>query len=339
MVPPPDATPVVGAIGHRDRTVLVVEDDRAVAAYYSGLLQKTGLSVRSVYSGHEALTRAREGDHSALLLDVRLPDISGIDVLRHLRANGDVTPTLVVTAYADSETEAAAIALGAALRHKPFVGRPLTNLVESLVALGSGEPRIPPGGVALELAIGLLTRYADAVSDSEARNQLLLAALFEVVLEPETDIPVFIRAVDILKVALVGRVVGKSDAALRLSEAQDWRRHAPNELVAAVSELERSETPGAVREVDVARSVGLSRGRVSALFGRVGIEFRTWRRAVLVRRALPGVLLSDDGIAQVAYRAGYRYPHKLTEHIGALFGLTPGELRQRYRDLAGRTNR
>lgn len=322
-------------------SVLIVEDERAVANYYRGLLQTDGLSATCTHSGRDALARARQDAYSALLLDVRLPDISGIDVLRELRAEGDATPAVVITAYYDAVVEMAATALQAEVRRKPFVGRKLVELVESQIALGSPRQSAPTRLDSLERTIDLLTRSGAAAAGAGHRERLM--SLLTVLLDSATEVPVFIRAALILKAGLANSAFDTSAAAaaaLMLSDAQGWRRRAPKELIAATANLERAiGMSRAVHESAVARAVGVGRDRLSALFRTTGIDFRTWRRVLLVQRALPGVLLSDDQIAQAAYTAGYHHPSKLNEHVGALFGLAPGELRRRYRDLSGPTYR
>jgi two-component system response regulator MprA len=78
--------------------VLVVEDDPAIAESLRRALHYDGYDVTAVGDGHAALRLLEPRDHDAVVLDLGLPLIDGLDVCRRLRASGDRTPVLVVTA-------------------------------------------------------------------------------------------------------------------------------------------------------------------------------------------------------------------------------------------------
>jgi len=78
--------------------ILVVEDERAVARGLEYALQDEGFSVLSAETGKQALDLARTQDPKLILLDIRLPDISGFDVCRQLRQEGKRQPILMLTA-------------------------------------------------------------------------------------------------------------------------------------------------------------------------------------------------------------------------------------------------
>jgi len=77
---------VAPAEGTAPRTVLLVDDDEAVADTLSAMLAREGLAVQRAASGEEALAQLAENSFDAIFLDVRLPDISGQDVYARLAA-------------------------------------------------------------------------------------------------------------------------------------------------------------------------------------------------------------------------------------------------------------
>lgn len=85
----------------QDGLVLVVEDDDLNRHLFSELLAAEGFAVDSVGSGAGALAKVREARPAIVLLDVQLPDMSGIEVLRALRADPATAslPVVAVTAY------------------------------------------------------------------------------------------------------------------------------------------------------------------------------------------------------------------------------------------------
>lgn len=79
-------------------TVLVVEDDRAVRESLDRALRLSGYEVTLASDGFQALDAAAEHEPDAILLDLMMPGIDGLEVCRRLRASGNHTPILVLTA-------------------------------------------------------------------------------------------------------------------------------------------------------------------------------------------------------------------------------------------------
>ena len=128
--------------------VLVVDDDFMVARIHTQFVERTpGFRVVGVAStGEAALTDIARLRPDLVLLDVHLPDITGIDVLRRLRADGDDVGVLVVTAAREADTVRAA-ASGGAVHYlvKPFDYDDLRVRLESfraahLALSGSAAP-------------------------------------------------------------------------------------------------------------------------------------------------------------------------------------------------------
>lgn len=90
------------------KTILVVEDDRWIRELLVELLQDEGYDVAQAQTGAEALQRAREQRPDLIVLDLRLPDTSGLDVLQALRAEPATSslPVLVISGYLDRLTQA-----------------------------------------------------------------------------------------------------------------------------------------------------------------------------------------------------------------------------------------
>jgi len=116
-------------------SVLVVDDDFMVAAVNAGYLERMpGVRVAGVaHSGYEALERTEELRPDLVLLDVYLPDIDGIEVLRRLREpDRHQVDVLLVTAATDAETVRAAARHGVVTYLvKPFSVRALTERVQA----------------------------------------------------------------------------------------------------------------------------------------------------------------------------------------------------------------
>lgn len=101
--------------------LLIVEDDPRIAAVLAKGLRKQGYRAESADTGAAALARVEAGGVALLLLDLGLPDVDGLEVLRVLRERGATLPVVVITARSDPRDRGAAIDLGAdAYLTKPF---------------------------------------------------------------------------------------------------------------------------------------------------------------------------------------------------------------------------
>jgi two-component system, OmpR family, response regulator QseB len=79
-------------------SVLLVEDDPLLGEGVRHALSREGHSVTWAKDGEEALAAAATQTYSCILLDLRMPQLSGLAVLKRLRAQGDRTPVIIVTA-------------------------------------------------------------------------------------------------------------------------------------------------------------------------------------------------------------------------------------------------
>jgi DNA-binding response OmpR family regulator len=94
-------------------TILVVEDEEKIARLLELELGYEGYSVTKVFDGIDALEKFRAYDWDLVLLDVMLPGISGIEILRRIRKNDLVTPVILLTAKSSVEDKVSGLDLGA----------------------------------------------------------------------------------------------------------------------------------------------------------------------------------------------------------------------------------
>ena len=113
--------------------VLVVEDDRTVGQFVKRGLEEQLFQVDLIGEGKAALDQASHAQYDVLVLDLRLPGLSGIEVLRTLRDRGIATPVLVLTAQDGVESKVQALRIGADdYVTKPFAFEELLARVEAL---------------------------------------------------------------------------------------------------------------------------------------------------------------------------------------------------------------
>jgi FixJ family two-component response regulator len=116
-------------------TVFVVDDDASVRRAMKRLLASVGLPCELFATAAEFLERARRGVAGCLLLDVRMPGLSGMDLQRVLNENGNGIPVIFVTAHADVPLTVRAMKAGAMeVLTKPFEDQILLDAVSNALA-------------------------------------------------------------------------------------------------------------------------------------------------------------------------------------------------------------
>jgi DNA-binding response OmpR family regulator len=139
-------------------TILVVEDEAPVARGLEYGLKAEGFAVIVAPSGKKALEAARSAHPSLILLDVRLPDVSGFDVCRTLRDEGMTLPIIMVTARDEEVDKVLGLELGADdYVVKPFSLRELVSRVRAALRRAYGELAASDGPSAV--------RFGDVVVD------------------------------------------------------------------------------------------------------------------------------------------------------------------------------
>ena len=114
--------------------VLVVDDEPYITELLGAALQFEGFSVDIAATGNHALEAAKPGFYDVVLLDVMLPDLDGTEVCRRLRARGDDTPVLFLTARDAIEDKVSGLTVGADdYVTKPFSLDELVARINSII--------------------------------------------------------------------------------------------------------------------------------------------------------------------------------------------------------------
>jgi DNA-binding NtrC family response regulator len=115
--------------------VLIVDDDQDICAMLSALMNKEGLTNRVAHDGETALTLVRQEAPDVLLLDVRMPGMDGMEVLKQVKEVDNDLPVVLVTAHAEIAASVAAIKVGAYdYLPKPFEHSQVLQVVRQALA-------------------------------------------------------------------------------------------------------------------------------------------------------------------------------------------------------------
>jgi two-component system response regulator HydG len=104
-------------------SILIVDDESGILDTLRILLRKEGFEVTTAQGGKAGLEQIRSGNHDIVLTDVRMPQVSGLDILQVAREQDSMTPVILMTAQASLQTAIAAVNAGAFY----YIQKPFSN--------------------------------------------------------------------------------------------------------------------------------------------------------------------------------------------------------------------
>ena len=140
--------------------LLIAEDELDLAEALTALFEKNQFTVDAVNDGQDAYDYAMGGDYDAIILDVMMPKMNGIEVLRRLREEGLNTPIMMLTAKGQKDDRITGFDAGADdYLPKPFAADELISRVRALLRRSGGYTStvLSFGDVKLDTAAGLLS--------------------------------------------------------------------------------------------------------------------------------------------------------------------------------------
>jgi DNA-binding response OmpR family regulator len=162
--------------------ILLIEDDPMISSSLEQLLRQDGYAInwcRDAASGQLALATE---NYALILLDLGLPDCSGLDLLRQIRARKHVVPVLILTARDAVEDRVAGLNAGADdYLIKPFASAELEARIRALLrrATGHGNAVLSSGEFSLN-TVSKLLHYRETTFSLSAREYALMYALLEI---------------------------------------------------------------------------------------------------------------------------------------------------------------
>ena len=166
--------------------ILVVDDELIVRESLIGWLKKSGYYVAGADGGRKALEMLVAEDYDLVFLDIKMPEMGGIEVLEHIKRDYPQTLVVMITAFGSVETAVDAMKLGANdYLMKPFEPEQLTLLVEKLLQ----QKKIIDENILLREKVASRLQYDELVGGCEAMQQLF-AMIGEVA---KVDSPILLR--------------------------------------------------------------------------------------------------------------------------------------------------
>lgn len=134
--------------------LLLAEDETSMARAIVKILEKNNCTAEAVHSGEEALAYLEAGGYDAAILDIMMPRMDGIEVLRRLRAKGNMIPVLMLTAKAEIDDKVLGLDSGANdYLTKPFDTKELLARIRAMTrGKHAADSRLAYGNIVLDRA-------------------------------------------------------------------------------------------------------------------------------------------------------------------------------------------
>lgn len=115
--------------------ILVVEDDKDMSRIISSILKEEGYKIDRAYDGEQAIKKIKAKDYNLMILDYKLPDINGINVLKEVRRTKPSLKVIMISAYGSPSIKSTAKKFGVyRFLDKPFDLNRLVKAVKDVLA-------------------------------------------------------------------------------------------------------------------------------------------------------------------------------------------------------------
>lgn len=294
--------------------VLLVEDEVPLGRLWTRDLSAAGVATTWVETLADGVGTVARSPFDVVVLDLKLPDGWGLELLKELRQRGDGTPGLVISAYGGFEAgmQAAHFAPVAFLA-KPFVSK---RLVEAILALAVGATPCSSVSRALriwqglqpfespDVVVGALLRFSLVDDINLVQCSALFRQVRQCVLDP------------------------RSTTRVDIENLLDTTGSPPEPIQSALADvLSVVRASQRIRSDEIARACRLPPHRLrQVVLAGTGRDVRWWARVARVRRMLLTMLNSPDQLAQSAFAAGYPQARQAVRDFNDILGMSPGRV-------------
>ena len=156
--------------------LLLAEDEQALSKALKAILERAGYTLDAVNDGKAALDYLDTGSYDGAVLDIMMPVLDGLEVLRQLRARGDLLPVLLLTAKAETDDKVLGLDSGANdYLTKPFAVRELLARVRAMTRARTAQTgsRLHLGNITLDRATYELSSPTGSFRLSSREFQML----------------------------------------------------------------------------------------------------------------------------------------------------------------------
>ncbi len=159
------------------KPILIIEDEQALAATLGSICRRMGHEAQLCFSGKRGLDAARAGEFAVAVLDIGLPDVSGLEVLKELRALSPSLPVVIITAHGSLDNAVSARKLGAtAYLVKPLDLHEVQETLRTVLATRQAQPatQLEPMSLLVGGAAALQQSFAEIAHACASEAPVLL---------------------------------------------------------------------------------------------------------------------------------------------------------------------
>ncbi len=134
--------------------LLLAEDERSLSRALCAILTKNNYTVDAAYDGEEALDYLAVGEYDGVILDIMMPKLDGLSVLRKIRSQGNLVPVLLLTAKSEIDDKVDGLDAGANdYLTKPFAAKELLARIRAMLRVQHQAPenKLTFGNITLDL--------------------------------------------------------------------------------------------------------------------------------------------------------------------------------------------
>lgn len=156
--------------------LLLAEDERSLSRAIVTILEKNNYSADAVYDGEEALEYLETGNYDGLILDIMMPKMDGLTVLKKLREKGNPIPVLMLTAKSEVDDKVEGLDLGANdYLTKPFATKELLARIRAMTRNQMVQPssQLTMGNITLDQATFELSSPTGSFRQANKEYQML----------------------------------------------------------------------------------------------------------------------------------------------------------------------
>ena len=156
--------------------LLLAEDEKELAKALAVILRHNNYSVDVVHNGEDALCYLENGDYDGAILDIMMPKVDGLTVLRRIRAAGNVIPVLILTAKSEIDDRVEGLDAGADdYLTKPFAMKELLARVRAMLRrrTESADVKLTFADITLEISTSMLSCGANELRLTNKEFQML----------------------------------------------------------------------------------------------------------------------------------------------------------------------